>query len=55
MQKETPIISCELLNLLICPIKGVTLEVNQEKNALINEKYDVFYPIIDGIPLMILK
>ncbi len=53
MQKETPIISEDLINLLVCPTKGVSLKLNEEKNALVNEKFDVSYPIVDGIPFFV--
>lgn len=51
MEEETPLISNELLNLLICPVTGATLEL--EENKLANKKLGVSYEIVDGVPFMI--
>lgn len=52
MKKETPVISERLLKLLRCPMTGVELELKGDH--LVNEKFEVSYPIEDGIPIMFL-
>ncbi|MBO4405737.1 MAG: Trm112 family protein [Alphaproteobacteria bacterium] len=51
MKEETPFISERLLKLLRCPMTGVELEL--EGDSLVNEKFGVSYPIVDGIPIML--
>ena len=51
MQEETPFISERLLKLLRCPMTGVELELKGDR--LVNEKFEVSYPIADGIPIML--
>lgn len=51
MKKETPFISERLLRLLRCPMTGVELELKDD--SLVNEKFGVSYPIVDGVPVML--
>ncbi len=50
-KEETPFISERLLRLLRCPMTGVELELKGD--SLVNEKFGVSYPIVDGIPVML--
>ncbi len=51
MQEETPFISERLLRLLRCPMTGVGLELKGD--SLVNEEFEVSYPIVDGVPVML--
>jgi uncharacterized protein YbaR (Trm112 family) len=44
----------ELLNILVCPKSGGTLEYDEKNNELICNKSNLAYPIIDGIPVMLI-
>ncbi|MDR2157740.1 MAG: Trm112 family protein [Holosporaceae bacterium] len=48
--KETPLISEDLLKLLICPKSGGTLKMESDK--LTCEESSTSYAIKDGIPIM---
>ena len=45
----------ELLNILVCPKSGGTLEYDENNNELICNKSNLAYPIVDGIPVMLVK
>jgi uncharacterized protein YbaR (Trm112 family) len=45
----------ELLNILVCPKSGGTLEYDENNNELICNKSNLAYPIIDGIPIMLVE
>jgi uncharacterized protein YbaR (Trm112 family) len=49
--KETPLISEDLLKLLVCPKSGGKLKL--ESDRLVCEKSSTSYAVQDGIPLMI--
>ena len=51
MKEETPFISERLLRLLRCPMTGVELELKGD--SLVNEKFEISYPIVDGVPVML--
>lgn len=51
MKEETPFISERLLKLLRCPMTGVELELKGD--SLVNEKFEISYPIVDGVPVML--
>lgn len=51
MKEETPFISGHLLRLLRCPMTGVELELKGD--SLVNEKFEISYPIVEGIPVML--
>ena len=53
MKEETPLISNDLMSMLICPITGATLTINEEKTELVNEELGVSYKIVDGVPFMV--
>ena len=43
----------DLLDILICPKSGGTLEYNEENKELICKESNLAYPVIDGIPIML--
>lgn len=43
----------ELLNILVCPKSGKALEYDEKNNELICNESNLAYPIIDGIPVML--
>ena len=45
----------ELLNILVCPKSGGTLEYDEKNNELICNKSNLAYTIIDGIPIMLVE
>ena len=45
----------ELLNILVCPKSGGTLEYDEKNNELICNESNLAYPIIDGIPVMLVE
>jgi uncharacterized protein YbaR (Trm112 family) len=49
-ESRTPLISDQLLKLILCPITGAPLEIVGD--LLVNEERGVSYPIKDGIPLL---
>lgn len=49
--EETPIISADLLRLLLCPRTGGELRMVDDK--LVCDKFSTEYNIIDGIPAML--
>ena len=42
-----------LLDILVCPLTKAPLKYDKEKQELISEKAGLAYPIIDGIPVML--
>ena len=44
----------ELLNILVCPKSGGALEYDEKNNELICNESNLAYPIIDGIPVMLI-
>ena len=45
----------ELLNILVCPKSGGTLEYDEKNNELICNESNLAYPIVDGIPVMLVE
>ena len=45
----------ELLNILVCPKSGGTLEYDEINNELICNESNLAYPIVDGIPVMLVQ
>ena len=43
----------ELLEIMICPKTGGKLILDKENEEIISEKGKIAYPIIDGIPVML--
>jgi uncharacterized protein YbaR (Trm112 family) len=43
-----------LLVILVCPLTKGKLEYNQESNELISHDAGLAYPIVDGIPVMLI-
>ena len=44
-----------LLNILVCPVSKGKLIYDEENNELICEESKLAYPIIDGIPILLVK
>jgi len=44
-----------LLNLIVCPLTKELLTWDPKKNELISKKAKLAYPIIDGIPVLIIE
>lgn len=45
----------ELIDILICPKSGDDLIFDKNKNELISMKAKLAYPIVDGIPVMLIE
>jgi uncharacterized protein YbaR (Trm112 family) len=50
MRNETALIKDDLLNLVVCPLTGVKLEMIGDR--LVNRVNLTYYPIVDGILLL---
>ncbi len=48
-------LSTDLLKLLSCPATGGPLEYDQIRNVLISKKANLEYPVIDGIPMLLVS
>ena len=48
-------LSTELLNLIVCPVSGDKLIYDQDQSILISKKARLIYPIVDGIPLLLVS
>lgn len=48
-------LSTELLNLIVCPVSGDKLIYDQSQSILISRKARLAYPIVDGIPMLLLS
>lgn len=44
-----------LLEVLVCPLTKTPLQYDKEKQELISEKAGLAFPIIDGIPVMLIE
>lgn len=47
-------LSSNLLRILVCPVTGGTLVYDRENKELISEAAGLVYPIVDGIPILLL-
>ncbi len=45
----------ELIKILVCPKSGGELEHDEKNNELICKESSLAYPIIDGIPIMLVE
>ncbi|MDO9886904.1 Trm112 family protein [Glaesserella parasuis] len=45
----------KLLNTIACPITQTKLEWDKENNRLISRSANVYYPIENGIPVLLLE
>ena len=45
----------KLLELLVCPQTHTPLEYDPERNELISRAAKLAYPIVDGIPIMLVE
>ena len=52
---ETIFLDKVLLELVICPITKSKLLYNNKSNELISEKAGLAFPIINGIPILIIE
>ncbi len=52
---ETIVLDKVLLELVICPITKSKLLYNNKINELISEKAGLAFPIINGIPILIIE
>ena len=43
----------KLLEILVCPVSGDTLEYDATRQELISRRVRLAYPIRDGIPIML--
>lgn len=43
----------KMLELLVCPLTGGTLEYNETRQELISQKARLAYSIRDGVPIML--
>jgi uncharacterized protein YbaR (Trm112 family) len=50
MTKPSP----ELLKILVCPLTKLQLEYDEKNNELINTEAGLAYPIVDGIPVLLI-
>ncbi|MFZ4762882.1 MAG: Trm112 family protein [Alphaproteobacteria bacterium] len=46
-------LATELLDILVCPLTKTPLRYDVDKQELISEKAGLAYPVIDGIPVML--
>ena len=46
--------SANLLKVLSCPLSGGKLTYNKLENELISENAGLAYPIVDGIPILLI-
>jgi len=44
-----------ILSILVCPLTHQYLRYNEEKQELISKAAQLAYPIIDGVPIMIVE
>jgi uncharacterized protein YbaR (Trm112 family) len=44
----------QLLKILVCPKSGGKLEYNENNNELVCKESNLAYPIVDGIPIMLI-
>lgn len=44
----------KLLKILVCPKSGGNLEYNEKNNELVCKESNLAYPIVDGIPIMLI-
>lgn len=47
-------ISSELLKILVCPVTKEALTYDKESQELISESAGFAYPILDGIPILLI-
>ena len=45
----------DLLDILVCPKSGGTLEYNEKNKELICKESNLAYPVIDGIPIILVE
>jgi SAM-dependent methyltransferase/uncharacterized protein YbaR (Trm112 family) len=51
--RENPNDNLNICSLLVCPLTGDHLVLNDERDKLINFKLNKFYPIIESIPILV--
>ena len=55
LNTETNFLDKALLELVVCPITKSKLLYNNKSNELISEKAGLAFPIINGIPILIIE
>ena len=55
LNTETIFLDKALLELVVCPITKSKLLYNIMSNELINEKAGLAFPIINGVPILIIE
>ena len=55
LNTETIFLDKALLELLVCPITKSKLLYNIKSNELISEKAGLAFPIINGVPILIIE
>jgi len=45
--------SPKLLDMLVCPLTKSTLSYDEKNNRLISHQAKIFYPIRDGVPVLL--
>ncbi|MEM1298974.1 MAG: Trm112 family protein [Pseudomonadota bacterium] len=53
-QGETPSVSPQLLESLVCPATGGRLTYDADRQELISKSANLAYPIRQGIPIMLI-
>ena len=52
---EKTLLDKDLIKVLVCPITKTKLSYNTEKNQLISKKAGLVFPIINGVPILIIN
>ena len=55
LNTETIFLDKALLELVVCPITKSKLLYNMKSNELISEKAGLAFPIINGVPILIIE
>lgn len=50
----TALVDPKLLEILVCPLTKSSLFYDREKNELVSSVAGLAYPILDGIPIMLI-
>ena len=54
-KKQKNQIDPDLLNILVCPLTKSNLIYDKKNNELISKQANLAFPIINGIPIMLVK
>ncbi len=53
--KNINTIDSKLLDIVVCPVTKSALKYDEEKQELISEQAKLAFPVIDGVPIMIVE